>query len=177
MAYKGSRQRRRLLIKAQRMVELGTSGWRPGRQARFRSNNPGKSSRSRKWRTMGAASTWRTSRRVAAGRAGRTNEGMATSRQGGRSLAGYHSREMTNQSVDKKDLGGRMGSLAARPNLFYSASPELTRKCPATTLSTMEGRSSAPCLSPVDHNARDSHVVCVLLQCNFTVLQKVIIQL
>jgi hypothetical protein len=49
---------------------------------------------------------------------------------------------MTNQSVDKKDWAGRMGSLAARPNLFYSASPELTRKGPETTLGTTEGKST-----------------------------------
>jgi hypothetical protein len=35
---------------------------------------------------------------------------------------------MADKSVDKKDWGGRMDPLAARPNLFYSASPRLTRK-------------------------------------------------
>jgi hypothetical protein len=51
---------------------------------------------------------------------------------------------MADRSVDKKDWGGRMESLAARPNLFYSASPGLTRKFPATTLIQHGGRIPWP---------------------------------
>jgi hypothetical protein len=36
--------------------------------------------------------------------------------------------------VHKKYWGGRMMSLAARPNIFYSASPGLTTIIPQTTL-------------------------------------------
>jgi hypothetical protein len=48
----------------------------------------------------------------------------------------------TNQS-DKKYWGGRITSLAARPNIFYAASPGLTRMLAKTTL-IQQGKEGRP---------------------------------
>jgi hypothetical protein len=69
---------------------------------------------------------------------------------------------MAGKSVDKKDWGGRMDPLAARPNLFYLASPGLTRKFRQLPWSSMAGRLHLY-LSAVGHNDCCSLVVCVLL--------------
>jgi hypothetical protein len=45
--------------------------------------------------------------------------------------------------VHKKDWGGRLMPLAARPNLFYSASPGLTTIAPQTTL-VQHGEQNRP---------------------------------
>src|SRR3954451_10865947 len=81
MPSRGARASKRLLSRTHRTVAVGSSGWRPGKRGKWRSNRPGRSSRSRKRRTTGAAPTSRDSWRIPAGSAGRGGEVMATSRQ------------------------------------------------------------------------------------------------
>jgi hypothetical protein len=64
----------------------------------------------------------------------------------------------------KKDWGGRMDTLAARPNLLLGGKSWIDKKIPATTLSSMAGGFPGQSLSTVDHNGRYSHAVCVLLR-------------